>query len=162
MKRLCLIATCLCAIAGYAADKKTMSDVEEFMAFIECVAEQNSWMPEVTHDSMQSRYTVLDNRFDAEYVACIYKGSEQDCGERLFIYNRQFHVAERNSYVENGTNFIAYVLQAPRLPKGMPMILHPKNDMLAWKPWCPFGTNKYGGVWHIRPHKTLYLKKSEG
>ena len=160
MKRLVLTVALLSVASAYTADRKTISDSEEYVAFIEASIKQNSWMPAIGDTSAISRYDVADTPFDADLVAVVYKGDAQDLQDAIFSFNRQFHMVERNAYKENGTNYVEYVMQCPSMPNGMPMMSKPHADMLVWRPVNPFrGGNRYGGVWHWIISRIVYLKR---
>lgn len=164
MKEFLVIAVCSLALLLHAdgLSKKALQDLDECLAFFEAAAGQQTWMPPIGHSSALSRHEVVQTPYEADCVAVVYKGDEQDLMDCVFVHNRQFRLLERNAYVENGTNLVEYVMACPRLPNGMSIPVNNGADMLCWLAKNPFRNgNRFGAVWHKTPFRHMYLKKQE-
>ena len=164
MKEFLVVSVCSLVLLLHAdgLSKKAQQDLDEYLAFIEVAAEQQTWMPTVGHSSALSRHKVVQTPYEADCVAVVYKGDEQDLKDSVLVYNRQLKLLERNAYVENGTNLIEYVMAYPRLPNGMSIPINDGTQMLCWLDKNPFRNgNRYGTVWNRVPFRNVYLKRQE-
>ena len=104
MKQFLIMSVCSLALLLHADGlskkaQRDLQDLDEYLAFMEAAAEQQTWMPPIGHSSASSRYEVVQTPYEADHIAVVYKGDEQDLMDCVIrVASGEQVCSERNGF----------------------------------------------------------------